>query len=156
MPTSLDALDRKILVALQQDATQSLEALARVVGSSKTPVWNRVQRLKRDGVIRAQVAVLDPRAVGRGLCAFVLVKTNTHTAEWLERFSAMINAAPEALEAHRLAGKADYVLEVRVADISEFDQFYQRMTREVSVHSVTSALSMEALKEETALPITPP
>jgi len=59
---ALDALDRKILRALQEDATRPLDELATLVGSSKTPVWNRIRKLKERGVIKKQVAVLDPRA----------------------------------------------------------------------------------------------
>ena len=77
-PVALDALDRKILVELQRDATPSLDDLASRVGSSKTPVWNRIRKLREAGVIDRQVAVLDPEAVGLGACFFVLIRTSQH------------------------------------------------------------------------------
>jgi Lrp/AsnC family transcriptional regulator len=151
----LDALDRKILAALQRDATVSLEALARAVGASKTPVWNRIRRMRAEGVIRAEVALLDPEAVGLGACFFVLVRTARHEPGWLERFVAAVRDAPEIVAAHRLAGDIDYILEVRVADPRAYDRFYRRLIERVEIYNVTSLLSMEEIKATTALPLAP-
>ena len=71
----LDDLDRKILVAMQNDASRSLEEIATSVGSSKTPVWNRIKKLKARGIIERQIAIVNPDAVGLGMCFYVLVKT---------------------------------------------------------------------------------
>lgn len=150
---ALDDLDRSILRALQRDATRPLEALARAVGSSRTPVWNRIRRMRRDGVIRAQVAIAEPDAVGLGTCFFVLVRTARHDPEWLETFLAAIGRHPEIVAAHRLAGEVDYILQVRVRDPRAYDAFYRRLIEDVSIFNVTSLLSMEAIKETTALPL---
>ena len=64
MPVRLDEMDRKILAELQEDASQSLDEIARKVGSSKTPVWNRIRKLKDAGVIGRQTVILDPEALG--------------------------------------------------------------------------------------------
>lgn len=64
MPNSLDDLDRRILRELQDDASQSLDEIARKVGSSKTPVWNRVRKLRAAGVITRQTVLLDPKHWG--------------------------------------------------------------------------------------------
>ena len=150
---TLDATDRKILRELQHDATPSLERLARKVGASKTAVWTRIQRLGRDGVILRQVAVIDPARVGLAETFFIAVRTNQHNAAWLESFSRIIHATPEILEAHRLAGETDYLLKVQVASTREFDAFYKRLVAAIDLYNVTSSLSMEVLKHETALPI---
>ncbi|HKK36267.1 MAG TPA: Lrp/AsnC family transcriptional regulator [Paracoccaceae bacterium] len=150
---ALDALDRRILVRLQRDATLSLDQLAAEVGASKTPVWNRIRKLRDSGVIDRQVAVLDPEAVGLGACFFVLVRTSRHEPEWLEAFTKAVEELPEIVAAHRLAGEIDYVLQVRVADARAYDAFYRRLIDRVSIYNVTSLLSMEEMKAETALPI---
>ncbi len=150
---ALDALDRRILVRLQRDATLSLDQLAAEVGASKTPVWNRIRKLRESGVIDRQVAVLDPEAVGLGACFFVLVRTSRHEPEWLEAFTKAVEELPEIVAAHRLAGEIDYVLQVRVADARAYDAFYRRLIDRVSIYNVTSLLSMEEMKAETALPI---
>ena len=149
----MDALDKRILVALQRDSTTPLEELARQVNSSKTPVWNRIRKMRDSGVIRGSVALVDPDSVGLGVCFFVLVRTNAHEKDWLERFQQAVKRHPEILEAHRLAGEIDYILKVRVASPKAFDEFYQRLIAEVAIYNVTSLLSMEAMKDETALPI---
>ena len=153
MSDALDGLDRKILAALQQDATRSLDDLARDVGSSKTPVWNRIRKLRAAGVIARQVAIVDPAAVGLESCFYVLIRTARHEAAWLEQFVAALRKRPEILEAHRLAGDIDYILKVRVADAAAYDAFYRALVADVSIFNVTSLLSMEQIISRTALPV---
>lgn len=149
----LDELDRKILRELQVDATQSLETLADRVGSSKTPVWTRIRRMREQGVITRQVALLDPDRVGFDHCFFVLVRTSRHETGWLEAFMTAVLEMPEIQEAHRLAGDIDYVLMVRVRSARHFDEFYKRLVSKVEIYNVTSLLSMETLKSTTAIPL---
>ncbi len=151
--SGLDALDRKILAALQEDATPSLDELATRLAASKTPVWNRIRKLKEAGVIERQVAIVDPEAVGLSMCFFVLVRTAQHEPAWLERFLSAVEEMPEIVAAHRLAGEIDYILQVRVADARAYDAFYRRLIAKVSIYNVTSLLSMEEIKSTTALPI---
>ncbi|WP_424964635.1 MULTISPECIES: Lrp/AsnC family transcriptional regulator [unclassified Dinoroseobacter] len=153
MSVSLDATDRKILKALQRDASQSLEEIARQVGASKTPVWNRIRKLREAGVIRQQTAVLDPEALGLEACFFVLIRTSEHEADWQQRFLKALLDRDEVLEAHRLAGDIDYILKVRVENARAYDQFYQALIQEVRIYNVTALLSMEEIKSTFALPI---
>jgi Lrp/AsnC family transcriptional regulator len=147
----LDELDKKILISLQEDATRPLEDVARRVGSSKTPVWNRIKKMKDQGVIRSQVAILEPNAVGLGCCFYVLVRTARHDAEWIGQFLHALKRRPEILEAHRLAGDVDYILKVRVPDPAAYDAFYRSLTADISIFNVTSLLSMEEIISRTAL-----
>ncbi|WFE75618.1 Lrp/AsnC family transcriptional regulator [Roseinatronobacter sp. S2] len=153
MPNSLDDLDRRILRELQDDASQSLDEIARKVGSSKTPVWNRVRKLRAAGVITRQTVLLDPEALGLEACFFVLVRTAAHEADWQQRFLHAVRARPEVMEAHRLAGDIDYILKVRVPNARAYDRFYQALISEVSIHNVTALLSMEEIKATTILPL---
>jgi len=152
MSDRIDDLDRKILAELQADASQSLDEIARKVGSSKTPVWNRIRRMKETGVITRQTAILDPEALGLEACFFVLVRTSEHEADWQRRFLDVLRRRPEVLEAHRLAGDIDYILKVRVKNARAYDQFYQALISEVKIHNVTALLSMEEIKSTTVLP----
>ena len=153
MSDRIDDLDRKILAELQADASQSLDEIARKVGSSKTPVWNRIRRMKETGVITRQTAILDPEALGLEACFFVLVRTSEHEADWQRRFLDVLRRRPEVLEAHRLAGDIDYILKVRVKNARAYDQFYQALISEVKIHNVTALLSMEVIKSTTVLPL---
>lgn len=149
----VDSLDRRILHELQMDATTPLEEIARRVGSSKTPVWNRIRRMREAGVIERQVAIVSPAAVGLDACFFVLVRTSQHSADWLESFVAAIDKHPEIRSAHRLAGDIDYILQVRVPDARAFDAFYRRLIEDVEIFNVTSLMSMEEIRNDTALPV---
>lgn len=149
----LDALDRKILSVLQRDATRSLEEIAAEVGSSKTPVWNRIRNLKARGAIKSQVTIVDPNVVGLDTCFYVLIRTSRHESAWLASFLEALHSRPEIMEAHRLAGDVDYILKVRVADARAYDEFYRSLVNDVSIYNVTSLLSMEEIISRTALPI---
>lgn len=152
-PVRLDDTDRKILSLLQQDATLSLDEVASRVGASKTPVWNRIRKLRDAGVIAREVAILEPDALGLEACFFVLIRTAEHDPEWATRFLNAVRARPEVLEAHRLAGDIDYILKVRVRNARAYDRFYQALISEVKIHNVTALLSMEEIKATTALPL---
>lgn len=153
MAAQLDDLDRKILSELQTDAEQSLDEIARRVGSSKTPVWNRIRRMRETGVILRQTAILDPEALGLEACFFVLIRTSEHEAEWQRRFLKALRERPEVMEAHRLAGDIDYILKVRVKNARAYDTFYQALISEVRIYNVTALLSMEEIKSTTMLPL---
>ncbi|MFV0301617.1 MAG: Lrp/AsnC family transcriptional regulator [Paracoccus sp. (in: a-proteobacteria)] len=149
----MDEVDRKILSLLQQDASLSLDQIADRVGASKTPVWNRIRKLREAGVIRRQVAVLDPEALGLEACFFVLIRTSEHEKDWASKFLKALRDRPEVIEAHRLAGDIDYILKVQVRNARAYDRFYQSLIAEVRIHNVTALLSMEEIKHSTALPI---
>jgi len=153
MTVSLDDLDRNILALLQEDCSLPLDEIARRLGASKTPIWNRIRRMKASGVIRGQVALLDPEKLGLESCFFVLIRTAQHDAAWLARFLEAVRGRPEVLEAHRLAGDIDYILKVRVPNARAYDAFYQALIKEVSIFNVTSTLSMEEIKNTTVLPL---
>jgi len=149
----LDSLDRSILKQLQFDASQSLETLAKRVGSSKTPVWNRIRKLIASRVIKQQTVILDPEALSLEACFFVLIRTSEHDEAWQNAFLRALKKRPEVMEAHRLAGEIDYILKVRVKNARAYDAFYQSLIREIRVFNVTELLSMEEIKYSTELPI---
>ncbi len=153
MTFQIDDMDRKILVALQEDAGRSLDEIARAVGSSKTPVWNRIRKLREAGIIGRQTVVLDAEALGFEATFFVLIRTSEHEADWQKRFLAALRARPEVQEAHRLAGDIDYILKVRVRNARAYDTFYQALISEVRIWNVTALLSMEEIKSTVALPL---
>ena len=154
-PVRLDETDRKILSLLQEDASLPLQEIATRVGASRTPVWNRIRKLRDQGVIRGQVALLDAEALGLEACFFVLIRTTEHDADWAARFLAAVRSRPEVIEAHRLAGDIDYILKVMVRNARAYDRFYQSLISEIRIQNVTALLSMEEMKATSALPIAP-
>ena len=152
-PVRIDAMDRKIMAELQRDASQSLDEIARHVGSSKTPVWNRVRKLREAGVLGKHTVELDAEALGFEACFFVLIRTSEHEAAWQQRFLEALRKRPEVQEAHRLAGDIDYILKVRVRNARAYDAFYQALIAEVRIYNVTALLSMEEIKATRDLPL---
>jgi Lrp/AsnC family transcriptional regulator len=153
MAFRIDDMDRKILIELQRDAGRSLDEIARAVGSSKTPVWNRIRKLREAGIVGQQTVILDAEKLGFEATFFVLIRTSEHEAEWQRRFLAALRARPEVQEAHRLAGDIDYILKVRVRNARAYDAFYQALIAEVRIYNVTALLSMEEIKSTPALPL---
>jgi Lrp/AsnC family transcriptional regulator len=150
----MDAIDRKILVLLQDDASLSVAEIGHQVGLSSTPCWKRIQKLEAEGVIAKRVALVDPDKVGLGITVLVSIETSDHSEEWLDRFAKTVGAMPEVMEFYRMAGDVDYMLRVVAADMHAYDQFYKRLIGAVPLKNVTSRFAMERIKSTTALPIT--
>jgi len=149
----MDAIDRKILAVVQEDASLSVAEVGQRVGLSSTPCWKRLQRLEADGVILRRVALVDPDKIGLGITVFVSVETNDHSQEWLKKFAEVVGAMPEVMEFYRMAGDVDYMLRVVVPDMAGYDAFYKKLIGTVPLKNVTSRFAMERIKQTTALPI---
>ena len=152
----MDAIDTKILMLLQEDASISIAELAQKVNLSQTPCWKRVQRLEASGVIQKRVALVDPEKVGLGLTVFVSIETADHSGQWLQRFAEFVSAMPEVMEFYRMAGDVDYMLRVAVPDMAAYDGFYKRLIETIPLKNVTSRFAMQRVKSTTAYTLTPP
>ena len=150
---NIDEDDRRILRALQTDATRSLEVLADMLNLSTNAVWRRIKRLEAAGVIARRVALIDPEKVGLGMTVFVGVKTSDHSEEWLEQFARASTALPEVVEIYRLAGETDYMLKLLVRDVADYDRVYRKLIDAVKMSDVSASFAMEKLKFDTAVPI---
>ncbi|HEY5379255.1 MAG TPA: Lrp/AsnC family transcriptional regulator [Pseudolabrys sp.] len=149
----MDAIDRKILAVVQQDASLSVAEIGQRVGLSSTPCWKRLQKLEAEGVILRRVAIINPDKVGLGITVFVSVETGDHSQDWLKHFAEVVDAMPEVMEFYRMAGDVDYILRVVVADMQSYDAFYKNLIATVPLKNVTSRFAMERIKSTTALPI---
>jgi Lrp/AsnC family transcriptional regulator len=152
-PRRLDAIDRKILTVLQEDASLSVAEIGDRVGLSSTPCWKRIQRLETEGIILRRVALVDQNKIGLGITVFVSVESGDHSDAWLNTFAAAVKAMPEVMEFYRMAGDVDYMLRVVVADMQSYDVFYKKLISAVALKNVTSRFAMEKIKSVTALPV---
>jgi Lrp/AsnC family leucine-responsive transcriptional regulator len=119
-PYPLDAIDRRILRELQADGRITNLKLAEAVHLSPTAVLERVKRLTRNGVIQGYEARLDPALLGAGLMVFIEVLLDRTVPDVMENFRAAVQARPEILECHLVAGGFDYLLKTRVADMAAY------------------------------------
>lgn len=149
---TLDSKDRLILTLLQRDVTLPLQIIAERVGLSQTPCWRRIQKLEQQGYIRKKVALLDREKLNLGVTVFVAVKTASHSRSWLAQFKKVVADIPEIIEAHRMSGDIDYLLQVVVTDINSYDQIYNQLIEQLEFSDISSAFAMETLKTTTELP----
>lgn len=153
MKKKLDAINRRLLEILQQDAETPLNTLAEAVNLSSTPCWRRVQRLREAGYITRHVALVDPQKVNLAVTVFVFVRTNQHNRAWLDRLRDAVRDIPEVVEFYRMSGDVDYLLRVVVPDIQAYDRVYKRLIASIELSDVSSSFAMEELKFTTALPL---
>ncbi|MEO7170664.1 MAG: Lrp/AsnC family transcriptional regulator [Sphingomonas sp.] len=156
MPETLDEFDRRILTLLQQDSSRSNADLAAQIGLSEAPCWRRVQRLKKDGLIRAQVSLVDRRKVGLNAQIFAQVKLTAHGRSNLSQFAEAIRAFPEVLDCFVLMGPVDFMLRIVARDIEAYERFFfDKLSRVPGVQEINSMVALSEIKSTTALPIDP-
>nr|WP_156780806.1 Lrp/AsnC family transcriptional regulator [Hyphomonas sp. Mor2] len=150
----IDLLDKKILEALQHDASVSIGELGEQVGLSQTACWRRVQRLEECGIIRKRVALLNPDLIGCGSLILAHVKLTAHGRSNLEEFSKKIQALPNVLECFVLLGDQDFFLKIAVKDIYDYERmFFEKISRLKGVAEVRSAVALSKIKNSTELPV---
>lgn len=143
----LDAIDRRILAALQRDGRLAVVDLAAAVGLSATPCLRRVKRLEGDGVIKGYTAVVDPAKLGLGLQAFVQVTLVSHAEETVTAFERAIAARPEVIAAYITSGEMDFLLHVVAADLEAYSDFaLKALLRMPGVKDTRSSFVMSLLK----------
>ena len=151
-PINLDRIDRRILDALQRDGRISNLRLAEEVALSPTAVLARVQRLTREGFILGYEARLDPVKLGAGMLVFVEVLLDRTTPNVFEQFKAAVQAHPEILECHMVAGGFDYLLKTRSADMNAYRVFAGRVLWQLpGVRETRTYAVMEEVKSSSAL-----
>jgi len=149
----MDAIDRKIIALLQENAEMPIQAIADQVNLSTTPCWRRIQKLKETGVIRKQVALCDPASLNVGVTVFISIRTNQHSQEWLSKFAQHVTDIPEVIEFYRMSGDVDYLIRVVVPDIATYDTVYKKLIQIADIYDVSSSFAMEQIKYTTALPV---
>jgi Lrp/AsnC family transcriptional regulator, leucine-responsive regulatory protein len=122
----LDALDRAILRALAEDATQSAGALGRSLGLSQPAAWRRIKRLEEAGAIRGRRLRLDTAALGFGVTVYLGIKLAARGRTSLEDFERAVSAIPEVSLVQLVLGLFDYRLRVTARDISDFERVLRR------------------------------
>lgn len=150
MPAALDAIDRKILRALQRDGRLSNVELAREVSLSPSPCLRRVKRLEEAGVITGYHAVVDPVAADRGFEIIVTADLAVKDRRTVEAFEAQVTSFPEVTELRRMFGAPDYLIWVAVKDREAYEQFLLHKLMETpSLARVESRFTMKVLKSPT-------
>jgi Lrp/AsnC family leucine-responsive transcriptional regulator len=150
----LDAIDCRILAALQEDGRMSNLDLADKVGLSPSPCSRRVHLLETDGVIRRYVALLDPATIDLPVHVFVNITLEKQVEASLEIFERTVLERPEVLECYLMTGSFDYLLRVVVSDLTAYERFVlDHLTRIPGVASIKSSFALKQVQYRTALPL---
>jgi len=153
MSHKLDHIDRRILNALQRDASRSQRDLADEVGLSQNALWRRLKALEAAGVVQGYTARVAPEAVGASLAVFVMLRTRRHSADWLRQFRAHVEAIPQVIGFYRISGDYDYLLKIAAGDMASYDSVYQRLIQMEGLQTVTSYFAMESIFDGRPLPL---
>lgn len=151
----LDAIDRAILNALQNQGRISNAELAELVNLSPSACHRRVQRLEKDGYIKQYVALLNARKIGLPTTVFVEIRLSAQADEVLDNFEKAVARIPDVLECHLMAGTADYILKVVAENTEDFARIHrQHLTRLPGVAQMQSSFALRTVFKTTALPVT--
>lgn len=154
MPLALDDLDRKILAVLQEDAGQSAEIIGSGIGLSASAVQRRIARLREGGVITAEVAIVDPRILGRSLTLIVDIEVERERPELMAGLKRWIAAEPAIQEAWYVTGDGDFVLIIAARDVEGYDALMQKLVSENSnVRRFRTRVALGTLKRGCRVPV---
>ncbi|WP_266172039.1 Lrp/AsnC family transcriptional regulator [Dyella subtropica] len=157
MPTDLDKFDRKILAIVQTDARRSAELIGADIGLSASAVQRRMARLREEGVITAEVAVVDPKRVGRPLTLIVDVEVERERPELLASLKQWIATEPAIQEAWYVTGEGDYVLIITARDVEDYDALMQKLVAEnANVRRFQTRVALGTLKRGLLVPVDAP
>jgi Lrp/AsnC family leucine-responsive transcriptional regulator len=151
----IDDIDRAILTILQENARTSNAEIARQVGLAPSAIFQRIRKLEDSGIIQGYSAYLNPRALGFGLVAYVMIQTGEH-AHAVDT-TARLSAIPEVQEVHRVVGEDCFFVKVRVRDTDALGQLLdEHIQRIPSVASTRTTIVLRTGKESAKLPLGTP
>ena len=150
----LSSADKRLLDALQQDATRAQADLAEIAGMSRTSAWRRIRDFEESGLIQGQVALLDPQQAGFHIQVLLAVAMTEHTDENRRSFEEHVTGLSAVTECFTVAGERDYVLHVVVPDMETYTEFLQsEILQHPSVRSASSTFVLQRIKYTTMLPL---
>jgi Lrp/AsnC family transcriptional regulator len=151
---NLSRADRRLLDALQEDATRSQAELAEIAGMSRTSCWRRIRDFEESGLIERQVALLDPHEAGFQIQVLLAVAMTEHTDDNRHSFERHVALLPEVTECFSVSGERDYLLHVVVRDMDAYNTFLNsQILRHAAVRSASSTFVLRRVKYTTRLPI---
>ncbi len=154
MPSSLDAVDLKILAELQEDASRSSAEISEAVGISTSTCSNRIKRLTVEGYVKKTVALLNRDKLDMRTQFFVKVNVQQHDPQYIRDFTERMKTMPEVLECHVLLGAFDFLLRVITPDLHAYEDFYfKKLSCIPGVREASTFVSLSEVKMTTALPL---
>ena len=150
----LDNTDIKLLKLIQEDSRMTIKEMASALNLSTTPIFERLKKLEKHGVITQYVALLNPKKIHLKLTVFIHVSIIDHGKKAIDAFVEQIQGYPEVMECHHITGESDYLLKVVVEDIERYNEFVtNKLSTVPNVNHIRSSFSLSSPKYTTAFPI---
>jgi Lrp/AsnC family transcriptional regulator, leucine-responsive regulatory protein len=151
---NLDAVDLRILNALQEDGSLSNVELARRVHLSPSPCLARVKALEANGTINRYVALVNAAALGLGLNVFINISLKTQSKQALADFEQRIAEHDQVMECYLMTGDSDYLIRVAVADMAALERFIlDQLTPIPGLEKIRTSFTLKQVRYKTALPL---
>ncbi len=148
----LDETDKKILTLLQQDARMTVKEMSGKLNLSTTPVFERIKKLEKNGIIDHYTAVINTEKLGKKLNAFAHISLKDHSKKKVEEFEEKILNIPEVLECHYVTGGTDFIIKILVDDMEGYKEFIVEKLLEIpNIGKLESYLSMWVRKKRGTL-----
>lgn len=153
-PLTLDGRDRQLLKLLQEDGRATNASLALAVHMAEAPTWRRVRQLEAAGAITGYRAVVDPRALGYEVLAFVHVRFGSHDPKLQRAFEEDVQEIPQILWCHNISGATDFLLCAVARNLREYGELISTRIRAMrGVTAIESSFSLKPVKEGGAVPV---
>jgi Lrp/AsnC family transcriptional regulator len=151
---AMDQIDRKIVSALQRDATISHAELGQQVGTSSASCWRRIKALETAGILGKAVRLVEPHQVGKGVNVLCNVRMKSHAKDARGAFEKFVERRPEIVECFSMSGEWDYLLRIVVSDVADYNQFLmETLLGHASVAGASSHFALSMPKYTTAIPV---
>jgi len=150
----LDRIDYRILHHLQNDGRLTNLELAERVGLSPSPCLRRVRALEEAGILIRYVGIVDAKAVGLPISAFINVSLRSQEVGALDAFQAAVKSFPEVMECYLMTGNSDYLLRVVVPDLESYERFLaEKLTRIPGIANIQTSFALKPVVARTELPL---
>jgi len=147
----MDAIDKKILMLLQENSKQNTKEIADKIGLTVSPTFERIKKLEQQKIIKNYVAVLDGEKIGKLVIVYCQISLATHSKELIENFKNEITALSEIMACHHVSGSYDFLLKIAVSGMTEYQNLVvDKLSVIKGISNVQSSFVMESIKNETA------
>ena len=150
----MDKVDKKILSILQNDITLPLSDIAKRVGISKTPCWNRIRKMEEEGIINSKIAIINNAKINLPIVVFLSISVSHHSNEWIKKFTDTISKYDQIIEVYRITGSdIDYLLKIVAPSVVDYDKFQQKLISEIEFSNMSSGIALKEIKKINSLPL---
>lgn len=150
----LDTIDKRLLELLQKDSNTNVKEISAKLNLTKTPIYERIKRFDREGIIKKYVAVLDTNKIENSMVVFCSVSLESQKLEEIEIFNKAVENIPEVIECYLMGGANDFLLKVVVKDLQDYHQFSSgKLAALPNVSQIKSTFVLNEVKRSTVIPL---